>query len=81
MSLTIPDEFLENAKISEGELKLEIAIILFQQEKITLGTASQFAEMNQLEFQRILGNRKIPIHYGIEDLHQDLQTLQTSDWR
>ncbi|MGK7882291.1 MAG: UPF0175 family protein [Crocosphaera sp.] len=81
MSLTIPDEFLETAKISEGELKLEIAIILFQQEKITLGTASQFAGMNQLEFQRILGSRKIPIHYGIEDLHQDLQTLQSSDWR
>jgi predicted HTH domain antitoxin len=35
MSLTIPDEFLQIAKISEGELKLEIAIILFQQEKIT----------------------------------------------
>ncbi len=81
MSLTIPDEFLQTAKISEGELKLEIAIILFQKEKITLGTASQFAEMNQLEFQRILGSRQIPIHYGLEDLHQDLQTLQTSDWR
>ncbi len=37
--------------------------------------------MNQLEFQRILGSRKIPIHYGVEDLHQDLQTLQSSDWR
>jgi predicted HTH domain antitoxin len=37
--------------------------------------------MNQLEFQRILGSRQIPIHYGIEDLHQDLQTLQSSDWR
>ncbi|ACB54594.1 hypothetical protein cce_5248 (plasmid) [Crocosphaera subtropica ATCC 51142] len=30
MSLTIPDEFLETAKISEGELKLEITIILIK---------------------------------------------------
>lgn len=81
MSLTISDEFLQTAKISEGELKLEIAIILFQQEKITLGTASQFAGINQLEFQRVLGNRKISIHYGIEDLHQDLQTLQANNWQ
>ncbi len=81
MSLNISDEFLQTAKISEAELKLEIAIILFQQEKITLGTASQFVGMNQLEFQRILGSRKISIHYGIEDLHQDLQTLQALDWR
>jgi predicted HTH domain antitoxin len=78
MSLFIPDEFLEIAHISEAALKLEIAILLFQQEKITLGTASQFAEMNQLEFQRILGSRKIPIHYGVEDFQQDLRTLEVN---
>lgn len=75
MSLVIPDEFLQAAHMTETDLKLEIAILLFQQEKITLGTASQFAEMNQLEFQRILGSRKIPIHYDVEDLRQDLTTL------
>ena len=79
MSLVIPDEFLQTAHISEAELKLEIAILLFQQEKITLGTASQFAEINQLEFQRILGSRKIPIHYGIEELRQDLKTLAVGE--
>lgn len=52
-----------------------------QQEKITLGTASQFAGMNQLEFQRVLGSRKIPIHYGIGDLRQDLQTLKANNWQ
>ncbi len=81
MSLIIPDEFLQTAHISEAELKLEIAILLFQQEKITLGKASQFAELNQLEFQRILGNRKIPIHYGVEEFKQDLKTLEANDWR
>ncbi|MBE9009286.1 UPF0175 family protein [Pseudanabaenaceae cyanobacterium LEGE 13415] len=81
MSLVIPDEFLQTAHISETELKLEIAILLFQQEKITLGTASQFAGMNQLEFQRILGSRKIPINYDVEDFRQDLRTLEANDWR
>lgn len=77
MSLVIPDEFLQTAKISEAELRLEIAILLFEQEKITLGTASQFAGMNQLEFQQILGKRKISIHYGVEEFRQDLKTLET----
>ncbi len=81
MSLSIPDEFLRMAHISEADLKLEIAILLFQQEKITLSTASQFSEMNQLEFQRILGDRKIPIHYDVEDFRQDLRTLEANDWR
>jgi predicted HTH domain antitoxin len=81
MSLVISDEFLQTAHISETDLKLEIAILLFQQEKITLGTASQFAGMNQLQFQRILGSRKISIHYGVEDFQQDLRTLEANDWR
>lgn len=38
MSLVIPDEFLQIAHISEADLKLEIAILLFQQEKLTLDT-------------------------------------------
>ncbi|MBC6421496.1 MAG: UPF0175 family protein [Hormoscilla sp. SP5CHS1] len=81
MSLVISDEFMQAAHISEAVLKLEIAILLFQQEKITLGTASQFAGMNQLEFQRILGSRKITIHYGVEEFRQDLRTLEANGWR
>lgn len=81
MSLVISDEFMQSARISETDLKLEIAILLFQQEKITLGTASQFAGMNQIQFQRVLGSRKIPIHYGVEDFKQDLMSLEANDWR
>lgn len=81
MSFVIPDEFLQTAHMSEADLRLEIAILLFQQQKITLGTASHFADMNQLEFQRILGSRKIPIHYGVEDFRQDLTTLEVNNWR
>lgn len=67
---------MQTAKISEAELRWEIAVLLFEQEKITLGTASQFAGMNQLEFQQILGKRKISIHYGVEEFRQDLKTLE-----
>lgn len=79
MSLVIPDEFLQIAHISEATLKLEIAILLFQQEKLTLDNASQFAGMNRLEFQQILASRKIPIHYGVEEFPQALKTLEAND--
>ena len=78
MSLVIPDEFLQTAHITEADLKLEIAILLFRQEKITLGTASQFAGMSQLEFQRIPGNREVPIHCGVEEFQKDLKTLEAN---
>ncbi|NER33689.1 MAG: UPF0175 family protein [Oscillatoria sp. SIO1A7] len=60
---------------------INLRTAIFQQEKITLGTASQFAGMNQLEFNRILGSRKIPIHYGVEEFRQDLRTLEANNWR
>ena len=52
--------------ISETELKHELALTLFQQERLTLAQASRLAEMGQLAFQGLLANRRIPIHYGIE---------------
>ena len=52
MSLVIPDDILRAANISAVELRREIAMLLFQQDKLTLGQASDFAGMSQLEFQR-----------------------------
>jgi predicted HTH domain antitoxin len=40
MSVTIPDEILSATRMSEAELKQEIAVMLFQKEKLTLGQAS-----------------------------------------
>ena len=76
MPVTIPDEVLAAAHLTEPELKREIAVALFEQERLTLGQASQFADMNQLEFQALLADRGIPIHYGVEELHEDLDTLR-----
>ncbi|BCL39141.1 UPF0175 family protein [Nostoc sp. MS1] len=81
MSLIIPDEVLQTIQMSETEMLQEIAIMLFQQERFTLGQASNFAQMNQLEFQRLLANRKIPLHYDIAELREDVKTLKLNDWR
>lgn len=37
MSLLISDEVLQAAQISEAEMRREIAVMLFQQERFTLG--------------------------------------------
>ena len=76
MTVTIPDEVLAAAHISEPELKQELALTLFQQERLTLAQASRLAEMGQLAFQALLADRQIPIHYGIEEFHADLRTLR-----
>jgi predicted HTH domain antitoxin len=76
MSVTIPDSVLEAARISESELKQEIAVLLFEKDKLTLAQAAKLAEMSRLRFQHLLASRGISLHYGIEDFEQDLDTLR-----
>ncbi len=75
MSIIIPDTILHSTRMSEKEIKQEIAIMLFQMEKVTLGQASQFAGLNQLQFQYILASRRIPVHYDVNEFEEDLKTL------
>jgi predicted HTH domain antitoxin len=79
MPVTIPDEVLVAAHLSEPELKRELALTLFQQERLTLAQASRLAEISQLAFQALLADRQIPIHYGIEEFREDLRSLRQSE--
>ena len=81
MSIVIPDETIQATGISEAALIEEIDIMLFQQERLTLGQASQLARMNQLQFQRRLASRKISLHYDIAELREDVKSLEANGWQ
>jgi predicted HTH domain antitoxin len=76
MPVTLPDDLLQSTKLTEAELKAELALALFQQERLTLGQAAILAGLPQLDFQRLLAGRGIPLHYGIEAMEQDLQRVK-----
>jgi predicted HTH domain antitoxin len=76
MSFVIPDDILRAADMSPAELRREIAVLLFQLDRLTLGQASEYAEMSQLEFQRLVGSRHIPVHYDAQEFSDDLDTLR-----
>ena len=76
MSVVITDDILSAAGISSEELKLEIAIVLFEKYKISTGKARRLAGMNLIEFRRELASRGICLHYDVEDFQEDLKTLK-----
>ena len=75
MSLVISDEVVKATGMSESQLRSEIAVLLFAEDKLTLGQASQLAAMRQLEFQRLVASRGITVHYDVDEFRKDLKTL------
>ncbi len=78
MDITIPDAAIQKAGFSEDRVKLEIALALFQMDILTLAQAARVAGLHRMPFQEELAKRKIPVHYGIEELEEDLKTLNIS---
>jgi predicted HTH domain antitoxin len=76
MNLIIPDEILSASEMSEAELKLEVAIVLYKREKISAGKAAEWLGINLIEFRRELGKRGLSINYDVEDLQADIETLR-----
>ena len=76
MSVVVPDDILRSARMTEEELRQEIAVLLFQKEKLTLAQASRLAGMPRLQFQHLLASREIPVHYDAADLDEDLKALK-----
>lgn len=68
MTLTLPE-----TKFTESELKQELGISLYAARKVTLIQAADIAGVGFFEFQGLLKDRKIPQHYGIQDLEDDLR--------
>ena len=75
MSVTIEDLSRETG-LSEPEIRLELAVRLFELERLTLGQASRLAGLSQFSFQDILGQRHISVHYDERDYHEDVETLR-----
>jgi len=78
-SLSISRELMQSTGMNESELLLEIGVMLFQRSKLTLAQAAKLADMPRLQFQQLLASRQIPIHYDVDDLEQDIQTLKNLD--
>lgn len=76
MAIMIPDEIVHATHLTPSELKRELAILLFEQDRLTLARAAALADMPWLAFQHLLASRGISPHYDVAEFEQDLITLQ-----
>ena len=76
ITLDIPNNIHEALHVSPAEaeprLKLELAVALYAQKALSLGKAAELADMGVLDFNDVLAERQIPMHYGAKELAEDL---------
>jgi predicted HTH domain antitoxin len=62
------------SSVSEEEARVCLAIKLFELKKVSLGLATEIAEVPKEKFMKILGEYKIPIfNYPAEDLDREME--------
>jgi predicted HTH domain antitoxin len=77
--LEISQDILDSSRLSLKELKVELAVTLYAQGKLSAGKARELAEMALWEFRQVLASRRIPAHYDITELNEDLSSLHDLD--
>jgi predicted HTH domain antitoxin len=76
VTLELPSDVLLATRLTTSELKVELAVHLFEQGKLSLGKACDLANMDIWQFMQLLGARGITAHYDIEEYEEDLDTLK-----
>jgi predicted HTH domain antitoxin len=77
LTLEIPGDVADAIRLPDLEkvqrLRLELAVSLYSQGILGLGKTAQLADLPRWEMNRVLAQRKVPMHYGPEELAEDLQ--------
>lgn len=75
--LEVPAQVLEGVKLPPDEiadeLRLELALALYQRKVLSLGKARLLAGMTRWEFEEQLGKRRVYRHYSRVDLEEDIR--------
>jgi len=74
MDLLIKNEVLKKAEITADELLIEIAVHLYDIDRLSMGQARILCNLDILSFRKE-SNRDIYIKYDIQDLRSDLENL------
>ncbi len=74
--LTIEDNVLQSANITATELRNELAVYLYSKNKLSFGQARKIAGLDILQFQELLFNNNVALHYSASDLEDDYKSIQ-----
>lgn len=76
IGLTIPDNIVAQTDMTPSELLLEFAVFLYERQHVSLAQAARVAGLDRTAFQQALAARGVQLNFDIEDLQQELGTIE-----
>lgn len=81
VTLELTAEAVEALRLPRGEeqsrLRRELAVRLYEKDLLPFGKAREVAGLTKWEFHELLGTENITRRYDVDDLQQDLRTLES----
>jgi predicted HTH domain antitoxin len=79
MQIALPDELIHDLDLTPEHARMDMAIGLYAERRITLGRAAKMAGFLQADFLRKLGELRIPMHYDLPELEEDLLVVREAE--
>lgn len=77
MNLVLNEQALQGADLNDEKLRLELAVALYRNQKLTLRQVSRLAELSRIAFQRELGLRGESLNYDEEEFLKDMENIKS----
>lgn len=75
--VVIAGSILEEMEVSPSEFLIDLAVYLYDKERLTIGQAKKLAGLTQIDFQNEMAKRDVYFKYDLEDLEKDLKNLSS----
>lgn len=79
MQIAFSDELTQDLDLTPEHARFDLAIGLYAERRVTLGRAAEIAGMMQTAFLRKLGELRIPMHYDLAELEEDLLVVRETE--
>ena len=80
ITVELPDNLLGILNIPKdklpSELKIQLALFLYEKGKLTFGKARELSGLSVWEFMERLSENKIPLRYDLQEFEKDLETIK-----
>jgi len=77
VTINIPDSALAQVNINPDQLLIELAVYLYDKKAFSWGKARKLSGLDEMSFRKELAKRDVYMHFDLEDLKKDLESLKS----